>query len=71
MALRQKEEKLFDNSALLVKKFSKFIQEMFMTWIRIHFCPMRIRDPDLHQNQIDPKHMKISLSFKTAILVQI
>ena len=27
-----------------------------MTWIRIHFFPVRIQDPDPHQNQMDPKH---------------
>jgi len=36
-----------------VKTKSVNFEEMFRTWIRIHFHPERIQDP--HQNEIDLK----------------
>ena len=27
-----------------------------MTWIRIHFFPVQIQDPDPHKNSMNPKH---------------
>jgi len=32
------------------------LKEILRTWIRIHFFPGRIQDPDPHKNEMDPKH---------------
>ena len=36
--------------------FVKIFKEITWIWIRIHFSPVRIQDPDPHQNYLDPKH---------------
>ena len=36
-----------------------------MSWIRIHFFPVRIQDPDPHHNLMDPKHSSRQKEKKT------
>ena len=48
----KKQDKKFENSALL-KNLVKFLET---TWIRINFFPVRIQDPDPHQNYVNPMH---------------
>ena len=38
-----------------------------MTWIRIHFFPVQIRDPDPHKNYMDPKHCIFLWTYKIII----
>ena len=40
------------------------LKEMLVTWIWIHFFPVRNQDPDLHphQNVMNPKHWQYALS---------
>ena len=44
-----------------------------MTWIRIHFFPVRIHDsdPDPHENKMDPKRWLISIMILLWILRRI